>query len=104
MPLVNLMQLQLTGNTRVQGVTAYQADYAMSAVTLRVEGSAMYQPDQRFNLAMADLGEADGEPAWLLRVVGKLLLCCSSALSCCCTAWGTLLARQERTACLGLSA
>ena len=32
----------------------------MSAVTLRVEGCPMYQADQRFNLAMADLGEADG--------------------------------------------
>ena len=43
-----------------QGVTAYQADYGMAAVTVRVQGSPLFQPDQQFNLAMADLGQADG--------------------------------------------
>ena len=47
-----------------QGVTAYQADYGMAAVTVRVQGSPLFQPDQQFNLAMADLGLADGAAPW----------------------------------------
>ena len=46
-------------------MTAYQADYAMAAVTLRIEGSPMYQADQRFSLPMADLANADGPPSCL---------------------------------------
>ena len=32
----------------------------MAAVTVRTQGSPLFQPDQQFNLAMADLGAADG--------------------------------------------
>ena len=55
-----------------QGITAYQADYGMAAVTVRIEGSPLFQPGQQFNLAMADLGAADGAQA----------LCACSAHSC----------------------
>ena len=46
----------------LQGITAYQTDYNMAALTVRVAGSPL-QPlaDQPFNLPMAALEGEEGE-------------------------------------------
>jgi hypothetical protein len=55
--------LRLVREMVLQGVTAYQADYSMAAVTLRAEGSPL-QPANGglFNLPMASL---EGQPGAL---------------------------------------
>lgn len=51
---------------RFDGVTAYQTDWSIAAVTLRAQGSPL-QPDgaQPFNLPMASLEGQPGDASWL---------------------------------------
>lgn len=51
---------------RFDGVTAYQTDWSIAAVTLRAQGSPL-QPDgaQPFNLPMASLEGQPGQASWL---------------------------------------
>ena len=49
----------------MQGVTAYQVDYSMAALTVRAAGSPLQPPDGwPFNLPMASLEGRSGMPFW----------------------------------------
>ena len=86
--LSNFESLRCAIWCRFDGVTAYQTDWSIAAVTLRAQGSPL-QPegDQPFNLPMASL---EGQPGtgplcvafWLQQTSVVIIICLTASALC----------------------
>ena len=71
------IQVIRVSKTDLQGITAYQTDYSMAALTVRASGSPLQPPDgSAFNLPMATL-EGNKQGAFLPSFLPSQLLPCT---------------------------